>query len=331
MSRRILVIEPDTAGRAVMDRVLTADGYAVDAVASLAEARPRLLAGMPVELCVIDELGERGGVLDDVRVLRRELPALPVIVTGTLLSARVMRELIRLRVADALSKPFTPDDLREAVRRVIEQRVSRHDDALDHAAAVIAARRALAEGRLSDAWPALRRAQATAPLDAEVMALFALAAELEGDDADADRAYRAALALRRDEDTPAPDPHEGLARLAAYAGTRPVRALRPDHAGAAIWIITDPVTELRGACPVGGDPCVALIALGLGEGTPGALYFRDGDGPRAFVLMAGAGSVASIEHALADLGLRPIVVAEPTRRALDVDRLASLRAPHVLP
>ena len=48
------------------------------------------------------------------------------------------------------------------------------------------------------------------------MALRALLAELEGHDTNADRGYRAALALRQDEDGTPPDPFEGLARLAAY-------------------------------------------------------------------------------------------------------------------
>ncbi|MFT3769765.1 MAG: response regulator [Minicystis sp.] len=331
MSRRVVLVEPDPAGRAVMDRVLTAEGYAVDATASLAEARGLLGAGAPVEVCVVDELGERGGVLEDVRALRRERPAIPVIVTGTLLSPRVMRELLRLRVADALAKPFTPDDLREAVRRVLERSAARHDESLEHAAAVAAARAALAEGRLAEAAPALRRAQATAPLDAEVMALLALAAELSGADADADRGYRAAIALRREEDTPAPDPHEGLARLAACAGTLAVPALRPDRAGAPVWVVTDPVTELRGPCPAGDAPCVVLLALGLVTTGPGALYFRDGEGARAFALMAGAARAPAIEEALRHLGRRPIVAAEPTRAEIDVARLGTTIATLPLP
>jgi DNA-binding response OmpR family regulator len=322
MSRRVVIVEPDAAVRAVMDRVLTADGYAVDAASSMSEARALLAAGAPIELLVTDEMGERGAMLEDVRALRRERPSIPMIVTGTLLSPRVLRELLRLRIADALAKPFTPDELREAVRRVLEQKTARRDEALEFAAALDAARRALTEGRLEDASPALRRAQAMAPLDAEVMALFALAAELDGADDDADRAYRAALALRREEDTPAPDPHEGLARLEAYAGTRPAPALRPERAEAPVWVVTDPVTELRAPCPVGDAPCVVLLALGVTSNGPGAIYFRDGDGPRAFALMAGAARVDSIERALVVLGGGPVVAGESTRATLDIARLA---------
>jgi DNA-binding response OmpR family regulator len=327
VSRRVILVEPDPAGRSIMDRVLTAEGYAVDAVASLAEARPLLAEGAPVELLVVDEMGGRGAVLEDVRALRRERPSIPVIVTGTLLSPRVMRELLRLRVTDALTKPFTPDELREAVRRALEQRAARHEEALELSAATAAARSALAGARLVEAGPALRRAHGTSPLDAEVMALLALAAELGGQDADADRAYRAALALRREEDTPAPDPYEGLARLAAYASTRPAAALRRERAGAAVWIVTDPATELPAPWPAGDAPTIVLLSLGLMSGGPGAVYYREGEGPRAFALMAGAARVESIARVLAGLGGGPLLATEPTRGRLDLARLAASRVP----
>src|SRR5262249_42887339 len=149
-------------------------------------------------LAIADEIGSRGEVLDDVRWLRREYPRVPVLVLGALLPQRVMQELIRLRVADALVKPFTPDELREAVARALGQKAARHEEALEYAAAMDTARQAIAQGRLGEVPAALRRAQMTAPLDSEVMALWALLAELEGRDDDADRAYRAALALRRE-------------------------------------------------------------------------------------------------------------------------------------
>jgi len=50
---------------------------------------------------------------------------------------------------------------------------------------------------------------------ADTMTLAALAAELDGRDDEADRGYRAALALGPGEDLVAPSPREGIARLAA--------------------------------------------------------------------------------------------------------------------
>jgi hypothetical protein len=143
------------------------------------------------------------------------------------------------------------------------------------------------------------------------MGLAALAAELEGHDADADRGYRAALALREDEDTPPPDPHEGLARLRAYGGAPPAAALGEGLAGAPVLLVTDPVTELAGALP---RPCVVMTALGLSGEAAGTLFFRDGGDGRAFVLLADSMRVESAAAA-----------SEPTRARLDLGRLGALR------
>ncbi len=213
-SRRVLIVESDASGRAMMDRVLAAEGYAPESVGSVHEAHALLDEGL-IEVAIVDEIGGRGPVLDEIRWIRREHPGVPVIAAGALLSQRVMAELLRLRVLDVLAKPFTPAELRDAVSRVLTQTARRHEDGMEYAAALAAARRALDLEHLETARSALRRAQATSPLDPEIMALWALLAEREGRDDDAGRGYRAALALRHDEDFAGPDPYEGLARLEA--------------------------------------------------------------------------------------------------------------------
>ncbi len=346
MSRRVLIIEPDASGRSMMDRVLTSEGLSAETGASVHEARALLDAGV-VEVVIIDELAGAQKALDEVRWLRSRYPTVPVIVTGALLSRREMQELLRLRVADALAKPFTPVELREAVARAIEHRAT-NADALEYDAALTDARRAIAAGLGRRARAPLARAQAMSPVDAEIMALWALIAELDGEDTTADHASRAALALRDEEAGPPPDPHEGLARLAAYAagvGARPVTALRPERAAEPLWLISDPATELRGEAPVQG-PHVAVMALGLiagapfqdgsapilGDarerpptGAPAQLFLRDGEGPRAFALLAGSLRAESAASAAAALGAGPLVAGEATRPRLDLDRVAELR------
>jgi DNA-binding response OmpR family regulator len=348
MSRRVLVVEPDGPGRAMMDRVLAAEGYAAETFASVHEAQALLDAGA-IELAVVDELAGRAGVLEEIRWLRREHPTVPVVVTGALLTSRVLRELLRMHAIDALPKPFTPDELREAVARGLLHSAARHDEAVEYAAAVIAARRAFALGMLAEARPSLVRAQAKAPLDAEVTALWALFAELEGRDEEADRGYRAALALRIDEGQAAPDPFEGLARLEAYAGARPVAALPPALRGAPVFVVGEPKSELP-KLPDRPDPIIVLLALGFGGGgarrdteqgsthhAPSALFVRLGEQsrwgareppkppgeqsgavPRAFALIGEALTTESAAVALERLGGGPVLAGESTLARLDL-------------
>ncbi len=338
MSRRILIIEPDASGRAMMDRVLTAEGFSAETAASGVEARP-LLDADRFEVVVVDELAGSRVALEEVRWMRRKYPTVPLVVTGALLSRRVMQELIRLRVADALAKPFTPVELRESVARAVEQRAAHHEQALEYDVAITDARRAIAAGLLDRARAPLARAQAMSPFDAEIMALWALLAELDGDDTAADHGYRAALALRTEEAAAAPDPHDGLARLAAYEGARPVAALSAKRAGQPLWLVTDPVVELRAApaapAPPVEGPVVVVLGLGIGAGAaakqgdarraPATLFFREGEGPRAFALLSGALRPESVASALAGLGPGPLVAAETTAQCLDLARVEALR------
>ena len=224
-----------------------------------------------------------------------------------------------------LAKPFTPAELRESVARAVEQRAAHREQALEYDVALTDARRAIAAGILDRARAPLARAQAMSPFDAEIMALWALLAELDGDDAAADHGYRAALALRDEEAAPAPDPHDGLARLAAYEGARPVAALSPDRAGQPLWLVTDPVAELRAGTAPAEGPIVVVLGLGLGAEAPGTVLFRDGGGPRAFALLRGALRSEAVAAALAGLGPGPIVAAEPTAACLDLARIDALR------
>jgi DNA-binding response OmpR family regulator len=320
VSARVLIVEPDDAGRVLMDRVLSAEGHAVDAAVSVHHAQALLDSGV-LDLALIDELAGGGAVLDEVRFVRAHHPSLPVIATGTLLSQRVLLELLRLGVMEALPKPFTPSELREAVARVLARAPVHHAEALEYAAALSHARSALAAGQTADALRALARVHALAPLDPEAVTLQALAAELEGRDAEADRGYRAALALRHDEDSVPPDPYEGLARLAAYDGATPVAALDPARATQPRWLVTDPVHEL--SQPPSG-PCVVVLALGLLDTESGRPFLRDG-GLRAFALGVGPVRPGALAAMLAAVGPGPVLALEPTRARFDLAQLTARR------
>jgi CheY-like chemotaxis protein len=323
MSRRVLIVEPDASGRAMMDRVLTGGSYAADATGSVLDAEAMLDAGQ-IEVVVIDELAGSRPALEQVRWLVRKYPTIPVIVTGALLSRHSMQELVRMRVVDVLAKPFTPVELRDAVARAIEQRSAHHAEALEYSAALTDARRAIAAGHYERAAAPLARAHATSPFDSEIMALFALCAELDGKDEAADRGYRAALALRDEEASAPPDPHEGIARLAAYRGARPAAALRPARAHQPFWIVSDPAEELRGPAPVEG-PLVVVMSLGLSADDDAASYVRDGDGERAFLLLSGPLRPEPLAECLRELGAGKVVASGTTEARVDLARVEALR------
>lgn len=319
MSRRVLVLEQDASTRQVMARALGNLGHAVLAVGSLEEARAPLEQGQ-VRLALVDEAAGSGHTLDEVRRLRALYPRVPVIVTGTLLSQRVLLALMRLGAVGALLKPFSPDELGEAAAAALEQR--ENEDSLEYAAALLLARHALGRGRPAEARSALGRARAVAPLEADVVALAALAAELEGDDALASRGYRAALALAHEEQPAGPDPRAALARLDAFRGARPVEALDPRFHGVPWWLVAD--EEELGAEPPQPGPLLVVLGLGLGGD---AVYLRQG-AERAFALLAGGLRPEALDALEKRLGPAPRLTLASTRRMMGQEQTGAEPPPN---
>jgi DNA-binding response OmpR family regulator len=308
MNRRVLVIEPDATIRRMLEYALSAGGFAPISTPTVESARA-LLDGKPIEAAVVEMRATNSEGTDGVRALRTDYPELPLVVTGTLLTPRVMQELIRARVDDVVPKPFTPREIVSAVERVLRNTRTRHNGGLEYAAAMTNARRAIVEGRLRDAEAPLARARAVSPLDGEAMALFGLFYELEGHDREADRAYRAALALREERVTEDVSPTEGLARLRAYAGARAVPTFE-HHGRHTLWFVTDVGEELTLGPPGDTKPDVVVFTLGLVPAETGAMYARIAPDKQAFLIATSAPTerlVLRIAHSFEE----PVTLAHP--------------------
>ncbi|HEX3776517.1 MAG TPA: response regulator [Polyangiaceae bacterium] len=288
MSRRVLVIEPDQVIRQMLEYALSSGGFAPVSTPTVESARP-LLDGKPIEAAVVEMRATNAEGTDGVRALRADYPELPLVVTGTLLTPRVMQELIRARVDDVVPKPFTPREIVSAVERVLRSARTRHNGALEYASAISNARRAIAEGRAKDAEAPLARARAVSPLDGEAMALYGLFCELEGHDRDADRAYRAALALQEERVSEDISPLDGLSRLRAYGGARAVPAFE-HHGRHTLWFVSEPESELQLGPPGEKKPDVIVFTLGLVPSETGAMYARLAADKQAFLIATSAAS-----------------------------------------
>ncbi len=313
MSRRVLVIEPDTTIRRMLEYALSAAGFAPVSTPTVEAARP-LLDGKPVEAAVVEMRATNSEGTDGVRALRADYPELPLVVTGTLLTPRVMQELIRARVDDVVPKPFTPREIVSAVERVLRNARTRNNGALEYAAAMTNARRAIVEGRVRDAEAPLARARAVSPLDGEAMALFGLFCELDGHDREADRAYRAALALQEERVTEDVSPTEGLARLRAYAGARSVPTFE-HHGRHSLWFVTEAAEELALGPAGGAKPDVVVFTLGLLPAETGAMYARLSQDKQAFIIATSAPTERLVLR-IAGSFEQPTILAHPKTLAL---------------
>lgn len=298
---RVLVLEPDPAVLRVLEQALVSAGFTVRAVVDVASAKGALDQEATVDVVVLELRAFGDEAVARLAAFRGDHPDVPIVLTASLLTTRLLVEVVRLRIDDVLAKPFTPRALRTSLERVLDRRRAVAVGALDYAAAMAAARRVLGEGRVGEAEPLLRRVRAVAPLDAEAMALFGLARELAGEDHAAGLAYRAALALA-DGVLDGPDPWQGLARLARYGGAPCTPAVLPP---------SPRLARLDDAAAEADADVDALVATaGLESATTGVV--RRPPGGRPIVLFAGPDG-PPLARWLSRTFAEPRLVSPPTR------------------
>ena len=116
---RLLLVEDDLLVRRVVQRILEAAGYVVEAVPSAPEALARIEAeGRLPELLVTDVAmpGTSGPAL--ATALRRQGP-LPVLFISGYAGHPALEAAAGLEDTELVTKPFTPEALLEAVARLL--------------------------------------------------------------------------------------------------------------------------------------------------------------------------------------------------------------------
>ncbi|WP_224240651.1 response regulator [Hyalangium gracile] len=112
MSRTVLFLEKERELQAVMPAYLRERGFRVESARSVAEAQA-VLARVEVDAVVVDSLLPGMVGLDFLQELRREWPALPLLLSSRFSKDVKGREqfLRELGVARILQKPYTPEEL----------------------------------------------------------------------------------------------------------------------------------------------------------------------------------------------------------------------------
>jgi CheY-like chemotaxis protein len=144
-SQRILIVDDDLDLQRMLRTCLQDTGYTVEQAIDGAQALQAIerLAPDVVLLDLAMPVLDGMSVLADLRPLG-EQHSLRVIVMTATGSARTALQAVRLGAADFLEKPFSPEDLRQSIDRVVSGAVS--DDA------GLVARHGLALQLVRDAW-----------------------------------------------------------------------------------------------------------------------------------------------------------------------------------
>jgi two-component system response regulator HydG len=121
---RILVVDDSAATLEVLERNLRAQGYRVTTSASVAEARG-ILDATPTDLVITDFKMPRASGIELVRHVRENLPDTEVMMITGYASVQGAVDAVKSGAEEYLAKPFTDDELSDAVRRALGKLATR--------------------------------------------------------------------------------------------------------------------------------------------------------------------------------------------------------------
>jgi DNA-binding NtrC family response regulator len=216
MEKNILVVDDEKNIRTTLQQVLAASGYKVETGVNGEDGLSRL-AESHFDIVLLDM--KLPGI-DGIEVLRQmrhkavDTPVVMITAYGTVESAV---EAMKLGAVDYIRKPFSPEQIRDIVKRVLarpnlkEAELETYEDMLEFA------KLRINERNLGKAADYLRKAIGVDSSRAEAFNLHGVTLELQGDRLEAQKRYRAAIAL---------DPTYEPARKNLERTTKPDYSLR---------------------------------------------------------------------------------------------------------
>lgn len=122
---QVLVIDDDRHMRVACMRALTKAGWAAFGAETGDEGLRELRNGTTTfDLVLLDQLMPGLSGMDTLAQIRSLSPDLPVIIMTGFTTEESTRDLTKQGAFDCLCKPFTPEQLRDLVRRALGQKVT---------------------------------------------------------------------------------------------------------------------------------------------------------------------------------------------------------------
>jgi DNA-binding NtrC family response regulator len=133
--------------------------------------------------------------MEVLRKLRKDRPDVRVVIItayGTVASAV---DAMKLGAVDFIQKPFTPDEIRDLVSRIIKRETLDKERARDYQSCLELAKKCAADRRFEASAEHVKKAISTDSSRAEAFNFLGALYEVQGDKLEAQKNYRAALAL----------------------------------------------------------------------------------------------------------------------------------------
>lgn len=191
---RILVVDDEANIRRTVAYALEAEGYEVETAVSGEEAVNKMTA-VAYALVLLDMQLPGIDGLETLRRIAAEWPDTRVIIITAHGSIANAVEAMKLGAIDYIQKPFTPQELREAARRVLDRAQLVQQPPVSYEQHLELARHLLSQRDRPAAVQQTHQAIALDPGRPEAFNLLGAIQEVSGDKLSAQKNYRAALAL----------------------------------------------------------------------------------------------------------------------------------------
>jgi len=134
--------------------------------------------------------------IDGMEVLRQikdGWPKIRVIIITAHGTIETAVEAMKLGAVDFIQKPFSPSEIRDLARQVLQREALEEEDAVDYFSLIEITKRHISDRRFSDARATARKAIAVDPAQPEAYNLLGALLEIKRDFLEAQKFYRAAL------------------------------------------------------------------------------------------------------------------------------------------
>ncbi len=193
--RRILVVDDEKNIRLTVQHSLIAADYDVETAADGAEGLARFHEGH-YDLILMDLRMPQINGIEMLREIREHDKRVAAIVITAYLTIDTLLEAFSLGVSDYIRKPFSPNDVREMVRRVLaRESLDIHGSAAETTPTLEHARKALAEQDLPRALQLAKRAVERDSNNPDSQAFLGILEHLNGDPQAAEQSFHEALLL----------------------------------------------------------------------------------------------------------------------------------------
>jgi DNA-binding response OmpR family regulator len=194
INKPILIVDDEKNIRLTLSQALEPMGAEIDTAANGEEALTKLkekefgLILLDIRMPGMDGME----VLHRVREIRPDIRVIMITAYGTVESAV---EAMKLGAVDFLQKPFDPEEIRELVLRVADRERLDEMKSVDYSSSIELAKRCIGNRQFDAAAEHVRKAIFVDTRRPEAFNLLGALMEIQGDRAEAQKNYRAALSL----------------------------------------------------------------------------------------------------------------------------------------